>query len=53
MVQTLLRHKADHYADYDLEYFERCLADGFEIDQQETLEAGTRRLYYGRSKRQV
>ncbi len=53
MVQTLLRHKADRYADYDLEYFERCLADAFEIDQQETLEAGTRRLYYARSKRQA
>ena len=53
MVQTLLRHKADHYADYDLEYFERCLADAFEIDQQETLASGTRILYYARSKRQV
>ena len=53
MVQTLLRHKADHYTDYDLEYFERCLADTFEIDQQETLTAGTRRLYYARSKHQA
>ena len=53
MVQTLLRHKADHYTDYDLGYFERCLADAFEIDQQETLESGTRILYYARSKRQV
>jgi len=50
MVQTLLRHKADHYTDYDLEYFERCLAAAFEIDRQETLESGTRRLYYARSK---
>ncbi len=50
MVQTLLRHKADHYTDYDLEYFERCLADTFAIDKQETLESGTRRLYYARSK---
>lgn len=53
MVQTLLRHKADHYTDYDLEYFEHCLADAFEIEQQETLESGTRILYYARSKRQV
>ena len=53
MVQTLLRHKADHYTDYDLEYFERCLADAFAIDRQETLESGTRILYYARSKRQV
>ena len=50
MVQTLLRHKADHYTDYDLEYFERCLADAFEIDQRETLASGTRLLYYARSK---
>ena len=53
MVQTLLRHKADHYTDYDLAYFERCLADAFEIDQQEMLESGTRLLYYARSKRQA
>ena len=53
MVQTLLRHKADHYTDYDLEYFERCLADAFEIDQQETLKSGTRILYYARSRHQV
>ena len=53
MVQTLLRHKADHYMNYDTEYFEQCLADVFEIDQQETLESGTRRLYYARSKRQA
>ena len=53
MVRTLLRHKADHYTDYDLEYFERCLADAFVIDRQETLESGTRRLYYARSKHQV
>ncbi len=50
MVQTLLRHKADHYTDYDLGYFERCLADMFETDRQETLASGTRRLYYARSK---
>ena len=53
MVQTLLRHKADHYTDYETTYFERCLADAFEIEQQETLESGTRRLYYARSKRQA
>ena len=52
MVRTLLRHKADHYTDYDLGYFERCLADVFEIDRQETLASGTRRLYYARNKRQ-
>ena len=53
MVQTLLRHKADHYTDYETTYFERCLTDAFEIKQQETLESGTRRLYYARSKRQA
>ena len=53
MVRTLLRHKDDHYTDYETTYFERCLADAFEIDQQETLESGTRRLYYARSKREA
>ena len=50
MVRTLLRHKADQYTDYNLEYFERCLADTFEVERQETLESGTRLLYYARSK---
>ena len=54
MVQTLLRHKADHYTDYETwTYFERCLADTFAIDQHETLASGTRLLYYARSKRQA
>ena len=50
MVQSLLRHKADHYTDYDLEYFERCLAEAFAIARHETLESGTRRLYYGQPR---
>ncbi len=53
MVQTLLRHKADHYTDDETTYFEHCLADTFAIDQHETLASGTRRLYYARSKRQA
>ena len=50
MVQTLLRHKADHYADYDLEYFERCLAEMFLVLERQPLASGTRILYYGQPK---
>lgn len=50
MVQTLLRHKADHYTDYDLEYFERCLTDAFTVNERQPLASGTRILYYGQPK---
>ncbi len=50
MVRTLLRHKADHYTDYDLEYFERCLADIFTVNERQPLASGTRILYYGQPK---
>ena len=48
MVQTLLRNKADRYADYDREFFEQCLRQAFDVAQQEMLESGTRVLYYAR-----
>jgi hypothetical protein len=51
MVQTLLRHKVDHYDDYDTGYFERCLSAMFEIVRRETLASGTRILYHGTAKR--
>lgn len=50
MVQTLLRHKADHYTDYDLGYFERCLADVCTVTERQPLASGTRILYYGQPK---
>ena len=50
MVQTLLRHKDDHYADYDLAYFEQCVAAAFDIQERQPLTSGTRILYYGQPK---
>ena len=50
MVQTLLRHKADHYTDYDLESFERCLAGMFRVLERQPLASGTRISYYGQPK---
>ena len=50
MVQTLLRHKADHYTDYDLEYFERCLSAAFTVNERQPLASGTRILYYGQPR---
>jgi SAM-dependent methyltransferase len=50
MVQTLLRNKVDNYADYDKEFFERCLQQAFDVAQQEMLKSGTRILYYAHAR---
>ena len=50
MVQTLLRHKDDHYTDYETPYFEQCLSAAFEIIERQQLASGTRILYYGQPK---
>ena len=46
MVHTLLRNKHDNYDDYDLEFFERCLAENFEIGRREPLCEGRRIMYH-------
>jgi SAM-dependent methyltransferase len=46
MVQTLLRHKADHYEDYQTGYFEHCLSERFVVVRREPLRSATRILYY-------
>ncbi len=50
MVQTLLRRKDDHHADYETAYFERCLSAAFAIRERQALASGTRILYYGQPK---
>ena len=51
MVKTLLQNKADHYTDYDLAYFERCLSEAYDIRKREPLETKTRILYFAHSKK--
>ena len=51
MVHTLLRNKNDNYDDYDLEFFERCLAESFEIGRREPLCEGRRIMYHARARR--
>ncbi|MCW2766934.1 MAG: methyltransferase [Nocardioides sp.] len=47
MVQKLLGHKRPGlHPDYDRRYFERCLAEVFDIRRTEELGSGTRILYY-------
>ncbi len=46
MVKTLLRNKHDNYDDYDLEFFEKCLGESFEIGRREPLCEGRRIMYY-------
>lgn len=46
MVMTLLKNKEDHYTDYDIEYFEQCLSESFNIERREVLNSGTRSLFY-------
>lgn len=50
MVQTLLRHKDDHYTDYETAYFEQCLSAAFEVIERQPLVSSTRILYYGQPK---
>ncbi len=51
MVQKLLAPKRDGlHPDYELSFFERCLAEAFEVERSERLESGTRVLYYARPK---
>lgn len=45
-VRSLLRNKADQYADYSLESFERLLAGRFEVRRRQQLPSGTRTLFH-------
>ena len=48
MVQKLLRNKTDIYHDYEIEVFEKCLGERFEILRRERLSSGHRTLYFAR-----
>jgi ribosomal protein L11 methylase PrmA len=51
MVRKLLAPKRDGlHADYELEHFERCLHDAFEVRRSERLGSGTRLLYFATPK---
>lgn len=51
MVQQLLAPKRDGlHPDYNLEFFERCLNEAFQVERSERLASGTRVLYYARPK---
>jgi SAM-dependent methyltransferase len=52
MVKKLLAPKRDGlHPDYELGFFERTLAEAFEVERSERLESGTRVLYFARPKR--
>ncbi len=46
MVRTLLLNKEDHYDDYELEYFKKCLNDYFYIRDEKILNSKKRILFY-------
>ena len=50
MVKTLLRNKEDNYTDYELEYFEQCLFEAFDVNKREMLNSGTRILYFAQAR---
>jgi SAM-dependent methyltransferase len=50
MVKTLLRNKEDNYTDYEIEYFEQCLSDAFDVIKRKMLASGTRILYFAKTK---
>ena len=49
MVQRLLRNKDDLYDDYELPYFESCLAEHFVVERREEISGGSRVLYHARN----
>ena len=52
MVQKLLAPKREGlHPDYELDFFERCLGEAFEVQRSERLESGTRVLYFVVPKR--
>jgi SAM-dependent methyltransferase len=51
MVQKLLAPKREGlHPDYDRGFFERCLAEAFDVERSELLASGTRVLYFARPK---
>ena len=51
MVKKLLAPKREGlHPDYELDFFERCLSEAFEVERSERLESGTRVLYFARPK---
>jgi SAM-dependent methyltransferase len=51
MVKKLLAAKREGlHPDYELGYFERCLAAAFDVERREELGSGTRVLYFARPK---
>jgi SAM-dependent methyltransferase len=51
MVEKLLSRKREGlHPDYELGYFERCLAEAFDVERRERLASGTRLLYFARPK---
>lgn len=51
MVQTLLAGKRDGlHADYERGNFERLLSEAFDVERAETLDSGTRTLYFARPR---
>jgi SAM-dependent methyltransferase len=51
MVQKLLAPKREGlHPDYERGFFERCLAEAFDVERSERLQSGTRVLYFARPK---
>ena len=51
MVKRLLAGKREgEHTDYELGYFERALAEAFDVERRERLGSGTRVLYFARPK---
>jgi hypothetical protein len=51
MVKKLLAPKREGlHPDYEIEFFERCLGEAFDVERSERLGSGTRVLYFARPK---
>ncbi len=50
MVKRLLINRDDHFADYEQDFFERCLRRRFDIVREQAQESGGRVLYFARPR---
>jgi hypothetical protein len=50
MVKKLLKNKEDNYTDYEVGYFENCLAESFHLLKTERMKSGNRILYFAESR---
>jgi len=50
IVKALLQNKEDNYTDYEINYFEQCLSESFDVARREMMSSENRILYFAKAK---